>query len=127
MITTSQTKDISSGMIKIRDYDKKFHRDQAVKYNPPNLYGIANSGLVNPIQNRINKFRNSSNISGFGSKSSRGIEFARDTNEDRHSTIDDMLSQASELRSRMNLPPPKNKNTGLFMQEITDESRSKIY
>jgi Ca2+-binding EF-hand superfamily protein len=121
MITSSQTKDISSGMLKLKDFDKKFKRESGVKYNPPSVYGIANSGLASPLNYRISKFRNSNAVSGFGSKSSRRMDLGQNE-DDKYSTMDDILSQASEMRSKMNLPIPKNKDTGLFMKDLTNQS-----
>ena len=125
MVTSSQTKDISAGMIKLKDFDMKFRRSQndQVKYTPPSLYGIANSGVSNPINSRIYKFRNSSNVSGFGSKSSRDMNLTKNGHDDRFSTMDDVLSQVSEIRSKMRLPIPKNKDTELFIKDVSEQSK----
>lgn len=119
MVTSQQTKDISSGMLKISEVEQKFKANKSIKYQPPNLFGISNSGVGNPLSNRLQKFRNSDGISGFGSKSSRLMDF-NNTHEERFSTIEDALSQASILRQKMNLPTPKNKNPEMFIKDISD-------
>lgn len=125
LVTSQQTKDISSGMMKLSDLDKKYKRNKNIKYEPPSLYGISNSGMSNPLTNRLQRFRQSDNVSGFGSKSSRIMDFNNDTHNDRYSTMEDILSQASVIRSKMNLPTPKNKNPEMFIQDISDSGKKK--
>ena len=126
MITSQMTKDISSGMMKLSDLDNKTKKDSSIKYEPPSLYGISNSGVGNSLTKRMKKFRNSDNISGFGSRSSRGMEIPLNRKDDDiYSTIDDMASQAGIIRSKMKMPIPKNKNPEMFIKDVSDSHSRK--
>lgn len=105
LVTSQQTKDICAGVMKLNEINQKFRRDPAIKYSPPALYGFSNSGVANPLTNRLHKFRNSDGVSGFGSKTSRKLDFGNE--EETQSKLDDILSQASIMRSKMNIPDPK--------------------
>lgn len=122
MVTTQQTKDISSGMMKLSDFETKFKKEKIIKYEPPSLFGISNAGVVNPLSHRLQRLRNSDGLSGFGSKSLRKSDFLG-KDDDKYSSMEDILSQASNMRQKMNLPMPKNKNPELFMSDISETSR----
>lgn len=124
MVTSQQTKDISSGMMKISEFETKFKKEKIIKYEPPSLYGISNTGVGNPLSHRLQRLRNSDGLSGFGSKSSRKLDFLG-RNDDKYSSMEDILSQASNMRQKMNLPMPKNKNPELFISDISESDRKK--
>ena len=123
LVTSQQTKDIWAGVMKLHDLDKKTHKDTSVKYSPP-IFGIANSGVSNSLTNRLNKMRNSESIHGFGSRTSRVLDLGQDDQIERYSTMEDILSQASAIRSKMQIPIPKNKNPELFIKDVSESGRS---
>ena len=125
LVTSQQTKDISSGMLKLTDLENMFKKDKNIKYSPPQIFGISNSGMTNHLANRLRKFRYSDEVSGFGSRSSRKFDLNNNTNDERYSTIEDVLSQASVLRSKMNIPTPKNKNPAMFIHDVTESGSRK--
>ena len=123
LVTSQQTKDLCAGTMKLHELDKMIHKDGSVKYTPPSMFGVVNDGVSNPFTHRLHKFRNSDNISGFGSKTSRRFNFGNDTQDEKSSTMDEILSQASAIRSKMNLPDPKNKNVQLFIKDVSDSGK----
>lgn len=120
MVTSQQTKDISAGMLKLNEMGNKYRKDNNVKYSPPSLYGMANSGVGNQLAQRFRHHRNSENVSGFGSQSIRGLNFNNENHDDKYSTIEDLLSQTSTMRNKMKLPAPKNKNPELFIKDVSE-------
>ena len=123
LVTSQQTKDLWSGIMKLHELDKLMHKENNVKYTPPNMFGITNDGVTNPYTQRLHKFRNSENVSGFGSKTTRRFNFGNDIQEEKSSTLDEILSQASEIRSKMKIPDPKNKNVQMFIKDVSDSGK----
>jgi hypothetical protein len=126
VVTSLKTKNISSGSLDLVD-DEVFFKGKStkkIKYEPPVLYGISNSGMENPANQRLRRARQQDTVSGFGSKSSRTLEFLG-KRDDNYSSIEDIVSQSSRMRQKMNLPTPKNKNPEMFINDISSSGRKR--